>query len=73
MIYRWKGFRFPPHDHKIDVVIVILITLFLCISCGSTAKPHQTKIGYEHSTKDSKNDTETSGYYIEQIFKWEEE
>ena len=34
MIYKWKGFRFPPHNHKIDVALILLVLLLL-ISCGN--------------------------------------
>ena len=74
MIYRWKGFRFPPHNHKLDIALILLFLLFL-ISCGYSVKPYQTKIGYETNTTDkesSDNDTKKSGWNVEQIFRWED-
>ncbi len=31
MIYRWKGFRFPPSDKKMDKAIIMLIVLLLLL------------------------------------------
>lgn len=79
MIYKWKGFRFPPRDKKMDKAIIMLIVLLFLLwstgGCSYTVKPYQTKIGYETNTSDkenSDNDTKKTGWNIEQIFKWED-
>jgi len=34
MIIKYKGFRFPPHNHKLDVALILFVLLLL-ISCGN--------------------------------------
>lgn len=75
MSKRWNGFRFPPRDKKMDKAIIMLVALLLLLwstgGCSYKAKPHQTKVGYEYSTKDATKDSKTSGWSLEQIFRWE--
>ena len=56
---------------KAIIMLVFLLVLLWTTGCNYTAKPHQTKVGYEYSTKDANKDSKTSGWSVEQIFRWE--
>jgi len=72
---KWHGFKYPPHEWKLDIAIILFLLLILLISCAYSPYPHQTKIGYETNTTDkesSDSDTKKTGWSVEQIFRWEE-
>ena len=76
MIYRYRGFRFPPYNWKLEIAIVILLCLVV-VSCNYSPYPSTTKIKYqtESNTTDktsSDKDTVKSGYAwtVEQTFRW---